>query len=184
MAATESKMVDLGTLAPYFELPNPIDGKKYSLDILKSEKATVVMFICNHCPYVVHIADVISRISDEFIPKGVSFIAINSNDVKNYPADSPEKMVKFASMYNFQFPYLFDETQDVAKAYGAVCTPDIFVYNGKLELVYRGQFDASRPGNNIPVTGNSLRNALLDILELGVVNTLQVPGIGCNIKWK
>jgi len=184
MAATESTMVTLGTEAPSFELKSPIDGKYYTLNDLKSDKATVVMFICNHCPFVVHIADVISNIADEFIQKGVSFVAINSNDVKNYPADSPENMVRFSSMYSFNFPYLFDETQKVAKSFNAVCTPDFFVYDKNMKLVYRGQFDASRPGNKVPVTGNSFRNALLDVLELGIVSTQQIPSIGCNIKWK
>ena len=184
MSATPSAMIELGTKAPEFNLPDTISGNTLSLNDLRSDISTVVMFICNHCPYVKHIASKLSEVAKEYESKGISFIAISSNDVKNYPEDSPDKMKEFAEMHNFIFPYLYDETQDVAKKYKAECTPDIFVFDSNLLLVYRGQFDESRPGNNKPVTGNDLKSALDNILNGKPVDEHQIPSIGCNIKWK
>jgi peroxiredoxin len=184
MAATPTTQIPLGFLAPDFNLPDMVSGKNKSLSELKSNKATVVAFICNHCPYVIHIIDELVKVGRDFIPQGVSFIMINSNDVKNYPADSPEKMVDFAKERGFPFPYLFDETQEVAKAYDAACTPDFSVFDAEMKCAYRGQFDDSRPGNSIPVTGKDLRKTLETLLAGGKVSKEQVPSIGCNIKWK
>ncbi|MFH1198117.1 MAG: thioredoxin family protein [bacterium] len=184
MAATPSSMIELGTTAPDFNLPDTVSGKNISLAELKSEKATVILFICNHCPYVVHIKDVMAKTAGDFIQQGISFAAISSNDVINYPEDSPEKMKEFALKNKFTFPYLYDESQKAAHAYHAECTPDIFVYDKDLKLVYRGQFDDSRPGNNVPVTGKDLRTALENIISGKPVDTNQKPSIGCNIKWK
>lgn len=184
MAETPSAMVQLGSKAHDFTLPDTISGKQISLDEIKSDKATVVMFICNHCPYVIHIVDKLSEVVNEYQEKGISFVAISSNDVENYPQDSPGKMKEFAAVHNFTFPYLYDETQEVAKAYKAECTPDIFVYDKDLTLVYRGQFDDSRPSKDTPVTGKDLKAALDAILEGKPVDENQIPSVGCNIKWK
>ena len=184
MSETPSAMIELGTKAPNFKLPDTISGNQISLDEIKSDKATVIMFICNHCPYVVHIIQELSKVAAEYKQKGVSFVAISSNDVANYPQDSPDKMKEFAEKLNFTFPYLYDETQEIAKAYNAECSPDIFVYDGDLKLVYRGQFDDSRPSKSIPVTGKDLRAALDNILTGKPVNENQIPSVGCNIKWK
>ena len=184
MSATLSKMVDLGTPAPDFNLKDAISGEYVTLNGMKSEIATVIMFICNHCPYVKHIYHDLSDLAKEYIPKGISFAAINSNNYLAYPDDSPEKMKDLAIELGFTFPYLVDESQDVAKSYQATCTPDFFVYDKNLKLVYRGQFDDSRPGNGKPVTGKDLRNALESLLNGGEVNKEQIPSIGCNIKWK
>ena len=184
MAETPSAMIKLGTEAPKFKLPDTVSGNTISLDEIKSDKATVVMFICNHCPYVIHIVEVLSRLAKEYKEKGVSFLAISSNDVKNYPQDAPDKMKEFAEEFNFSFPYLYDETQEVAKAYDAQCTPDIFVYDNDLKLVYRGQFDDSRPSKDTPVTGKDLKAALDAMIENRPVDKNQIPSVGCNIKWK
>ncbi|MBX3044353.1 MAG: thioredoxin family protein [Candidatus Kapabacteria bacterium] len=184
MAATPSNMLALGTTAPDFELFNPVVNKNQSLNELKSGIATVIMFICNHCPYVIHINSTLVELSNEYIKKGISFIGINSNDVVNYPQDSPEKMKLFALKEGYNFPYLFDETQDIAKAYHAACTPDIYVFDKDLKLVYRGQFDNSRPNNGLPVTGSDLASALDALIRGEKVNNEQTPSIGCNIKWK
>lgn len=184
MAATPTNQIPLGFTAPHFKLPDKISGTEKSLDDLKSDKATVVVFICNHCPFVVHIIKELVNVGKEYIPKGVSFVMINSNDVENYPADSPEKMVEFARQHDFPFPYLYDETQDVAKAYDAACTPDFNVFDGDLKCVYRGQFDDARPGNGKPITGADLRRTLDLMLAGKPVPKEQLPGIGCNIKWK
>lgn len=184
MAATPSSMLDLGTVAPKFILKDAISGTELGLDKLKSDKATVVMFICNHCPYVIHIIDKLVEVGAEYKLKGISFIAISSNDVENYPEDSPEKMRELAKEKDFPFPYLYDDTQEVAKAYKAACTPDLYVFDKDLKLVYRGQFDSSRPGNDIPPSGEDLTNALDNILEGKEVSRDQAPSIGCNIKWK
>jgi len=184
MAATESNMVPIGTEAPSFSLIEVVSGKTYSLDELKSNIATVIMFICNHCPYVKHINHKLVEISDYYIGKGISFIGINSNDIVNYPEDSPENMKIKAKELGYKFPYLFDETQEVAKAYNAACTPDFYIFDKDLKLVYRGQFDDSRPGNNIPVTGRDLSEALESILNNEPISFEQKPSIGCNIKWK
>ena len=184
MAKTPSTMKELGTQAPEFKLQNTLNNEICGLDNLKSDVATVIMFICNHCPFVVHIEDELSKVSSEYMNKGVSFIAISSNDVENYPDDSPDKMKIFAERNGFKFPYLYDETQDVAKAYDAACTPDFFVYDKNLLLAYRGQLDDSRPGSEIPVSGKDLRAALDALIEGKPVIKEQKPSMGCNIKWK
>ncbi len=184
MAAVESKMISLGTLAPEFNLVDVQINQKRSFETLKGDQATVVMFICNHCPYVKHIIDEIINVANEYLEEGISFIAISSNDVEKYPDDSPEEMAEFAEAHNFPFPYLFDETQEVAQEYDAACTPDFYVFDDDDKLVYRGQFDESRPKNDEPVTGKDLRNALSNILNGLPVNPDQKPSIGCNIKWK
>ncbi len=184
MALTPSNMLPLGTHAPRFRLRDVLSGEEKSLDELKSEKATVIMFICNHCPYVKHVQRGIVKLANDYISRGVSFIAINSNDVQNYPDDSPENMKKVATELGYPFPYLFDDTQEVAKSYDAACTPDFYVFDSEMKLVYRGQMDDSRPGNNKPVTGKDIRKALDKLLNGEKVDTEQVPSIGCNIKWK
>ena len=184
MALTPSVMVPLGSTAPEFTLPDPVKGGEKSLSELKSDTATVIMFICNHCPYVKHIQTGIVDLANDYIPRGISFIAINSNDVKNYPDDSPERMKEVADMLGYPFPYLFDESQGVAKAYDAACTPDFFIYDKDLTLVYRGQMDDSRPGNGKPVTGADIRTALDELIAGNQLSPEQVPSIGCNIKWK
>lgn len=185
MAQTESTMtMQLGAVAPDFILPDTVSGTKKSLQELKSDKATVVMFICNHCPFVKHIQKKLTNVANEYISRGVSFIAINSNDAESYPDDSPARMKEIAAQFNYPFPYLFDETQDVARAYHAACTPDIYVFDKDLKCVYRGQFDDSRPQNGIPVSGSSLTKVLNDILTGKTVSQAQIPSIGCSIKWK
>jgi thiol-disulfide isomerase/thioredoxin len=182
--AAETTPIPLGFDAPAFELPDLVSGDMKSLEEMKSEKATVIMFICNHCPYVKHVLDGIIKMANDYIPKGISFIAINSNDVENYPDDSPEKMKELAEQKNFPFPYLFDDTQEVAKAYRAACTPDFSIFDGNLKCVYRGQMDSARPGNDKPVTGKDIRAALDAILAGNAVDETQVPSVGCSIKWK
>lgn len=183
MARTESTMVELGTPAVPFSLPDPRTGHEVQLVSQAGAKATVIMFICNHCPFVQLIQEGLVRVANEFRGRGVSFIAINSNDVKNYPQDAPDKMVEVAEALDYPFPYLFDATQEVARAYRATCTPDLFVYDAELKLAYRGQFDDARPGNGRQVTGDSLRNALSDLVAGRPVQGEQIPSIGCNIKW-
>jgi peroxiredoxin len=184
MAATPSTMVALGTSAPPFTLPDAVSGNQVSLDDVKSNQATVIMFICNHCPYVKHINEQLVQLAGDYQPKGVSFIAISSNDAEAYPEDGPVKMKEYAERLGYPFPYLFDETQAVAKAYNAACTPDIFIYNGQAQLAYRGQLDDSRPGNNLPVTGQDIRAALDALLAGNAPDSEQKPSVGCNIKWK
>lgn len=184
MAQTPSNMIPLGTQAPDFTLKDVVSGEKKSLSKLKSDRATVIMFICNHCPFVKHVLDGLLQLANDYIPRGISFIAINSNDVEAYPDDSPENMKKLAEEKKFPFVYLFDETQEVAKAYQAACTPDFYIFDGSMKLVYRGQLDDSRPGNEIPVTGKDIRAALDAILAGEPVSEDQKPSIGCNIKWK
>ena len=184
MAKTPSNMIPLGTEAPKFTLPDAVSGETRSLDDLKSESATVVMFICNHCPFVKHIQEGLQALSNDYIPQGISFIAINSNDVVNYPEDSPERMRELALELGYKFPYLFDESQNVAKAYDAACTPDFYIFDGDLKLAYRGQLDDARPGSDAPVTGKDIRAALDSIIAGTAVDPEQKPSIGCNIKWK
>jgi thiol-disulfide isomerase/thioredoxin len=179
MSATPSTMLELGTAAPDFSLPS-VHGGNLSLNYTKRSKGFVVMFICNHCPYVLHIEEELIRLAKKYIARGVAFIAINSNDVEEYPQDHPDKMAE----KEYPFPYLFDESQDVAKAYKAACTPDFFVFDEQQKLVYRGQFDDSRPGKNEPIDGKDLRNALEAMLGGKQVPETQIPSIGCNIKWK
>ncbi|MFC4076147.1 thioredoxin family protein [Salinithrix halophila] len=184
MARTESTMLPLGSQAPNFSLPDVVSGQTCSLNDLRSEHATVLMFICNHCPFVKHVQDQLVQLAKDYQAKGISFVAISSNDVEAYPEDSPEKMKELAEEMNYPFPYLYDETQEVAKAYHAACTPDFFVFDGGLRLAYRGQLDDSRPGNDIPVTGESIRKALDHLLKGEPVPEEQKPSLGCNIKWK
>lgn len=184
MAETLSTMVALGTKAHEFILPDTVSGKNFSLRDLKSDKGTVMMFICNHCPFVKHVNKELVRLANDYMPKGISFIAVSSNDIVNYPEDSPEKMQQVAKELGYPFPYLYDESQQVARAYGAACTPDFFIYDMDLKLVYRGQLDDSRPSNGIPVTGKDIRNALDNLLSGKPVSSEQKPSIGCNIKWK
>ncbi len=184
MARTPSNMLPLGTIAPNFNLLDTVSNKVLSLQNLKGDRATVIMFICNHCPFVIHINSEIVSIAKAYSEKGISFIAISSNDVINYPQDAPDKMKIHAKDENYPFPYLYDETQDIAKAYDAACTPDIYVFDTDLRLNYRGQLDDSRPGNGLPVTGKDLRHALDCLLDNKENICIQKPSIGCNIKWK
>lgn len=184
MARVQSNMFPLGKVAPSFQLLDVISNEHKSLDELKSEHATVIFFICNHCPFVLHIQDELVNVANDFIKKGISFIAINANDAEKYPEDSPAKMKEVALEKNYPFPYLYDETQEVAKAFDAACTPDFYIFDKDLKCVYRGQFDDSRPSNDIPVTGNAIRIALDHILNGESVSVEQKPSIGCNIKWK
>ena len=183
MANTASNMIPLHTKAPDFELRDTVTGKKMTLDRLKGKKGTVIFFICNHCPFVIHVNAELVKIAQKYSKLGFSFIAISSNDIEKYPQDGPDLMRKNAMDYNYPFPYLFDHTQEVAKAYDAACTPDTYVFNEDLKLVYRGQIDDSRPGNNIPVTGKDLRTALDYLLMGRPISELQKPSIGCGIKW-
>jgi peroxiredoxin len=184
MAATPSVMIPLGSTAPSFTLPDTVSGKDLSLHQLKGTTGTVVMFICNHCPYVKLLNAEIVKVANEFLKHGVAFIAISANDAVQYPADGPEEMKLNAVQLNYPFPYLYDKPQDVARAYDAACTPDFFVYDRDLKLVYRGQFDDARPGNNKPVTGADLKAALHALVSGSKISAEQRPSIGCNIKWK
>ena len=184
MALTPSNMLPLGTQAPDFDLLDTYSGKRLSLSGIKSDKSTVIMFICNHCPYVIHIQDEMVRLAHEYMDKGISFVAISSNDVENYPADGPDQMKELAAELKFNFPYLYDETQEVAKAYMAACTPDFYVFDKDLACVYRGRMDDSTPGNGKPVTGRDLRSALDALLLGSPIAEEQIPSMGCNIKWK
>lgn len=177
-------MLPLGTQAPQFSLVDVLSTTMFNLREHKTAPALVIMFICNHCPFVKHINKELSRLANDYMPKGVVFVAINSNDTDKYPDDSPSNMKKIAAEQQYPFPYLFDETQEVAKAYQAACTPDFFVFNNQQELVYRGQLDDSRPGNGLDVNGHSIRSALDCILNNKPVSTEQKASIGCNIKWK
>ncbi|MGH9326423.1 MAG: thioredoxin family protein [Terriglobia bacterium] len=183
MAATPSTMLPLGTKAPNFNLPEP-QGKIVSSDDFKGAPALLIVFICNHCPYVKHIRAEFAELAEEYQAKRVGIVGINSNDFENYPDDRPEKMAEEIKQVGYTFPYLYDENQEVAKAYRAACTPDFFLFDGNRSLVYRGQFDDSRPGNAHPVTGSDLRAALDAVLARRVVPPQQKPSLGCNIKWK
>jgi len=182
MVAVHSTMLPLGTKAPEFQLPDTTGRLVSSEDL--SGKALVVIFMCNHCPYVKHIRGGLAQVARDYRDRGVAMVGINSNDIDNYPADNPEKMAEEAKAAGYIFPYLFDETQEVAKAYRAACTPDIFVFDREQRLAYRGQLDDSRPGNGIPVTGKDLRDAVDAVLAGRPVAGKQKPSIGCNIKWK
>ncbi|GGW70480.1 peroxiredoxin [Winogradskyella epiphytica] len=184
MARTESNMIPLGTKAPDFNLVDTTDDIRKSLSELKGTKGTLVMFICNHCPYVIHVSSELAQLAKDYISKGINCIAISSNDVDNYPQDAPELMEKNAIDNDYIFPYLYDETQDVAKAYNAACTPDFFLFNDDLELVYAGQLDDSRPGNDEPVTGKDIREAMSALINKTPISSNQKPSMGCNIKWK
>lgn len=184
MTLTASNMLPLNTIAPSFNLLDTVSGKMMPLQDLKSDVATVIMFICNHCPFVKHIRPELVKMAQPYIKQGVAFIAINSNDPSEYPEDSPQNMTKVAKEFNFPFPYLFDETQDIAKKYQAACTPDFYLFDKDMKCVYRGQLDDSRPNNGIPITGQDLRNALNLTLAGNPISFEQKPSIGCNIKWK
>jgi len=182
MVLTPSTMLQLGSPAPDFSLPDT-DGKTVSLDDFKDAKALLVMFICNHCPYVVHVADELARIGVDYQPKGVAVVAVSANDIKTHPADSPEMMKEEKAKRGYTFPYLYDASQAVAKAYTAACTPDFFLFDADHKLIYRGQLDDSRPNGDIPVTGADLRRALDAVLADQPVSADQKPSMGCNIKW-
>lgn len=183
MSLTPSTMLPLGTAAPDFRLPDT-NGKIVSLADFKNAPALLVVFMCNHCPYVKHIRQGLAQLGRDYQPKGAGIVGINSNDADNYPADSPAKMKEEMQVAGYTFPYLYDETQAVAKAYRAACTPDIYLFDGRQKLVYRGQFDDSRPGSGVRVTGMDLRDALDAVLGGKPVAKEQIPSIGCNIKWK
>jgi len=184
MALTESTQFENGTKAPDFKLLNTVNSKFQELNELKGEKGTVILFICNHCPYVIHINEVLVKIANEYQLKGINFIAISSNDAMNYPQDGPKFMAKVAKELNYPFPYLYDETQEVAKDYDAVCTPDLYLFDSELKSVYHGQLDSSRPNSGVPVSGKDLRHAMDSLLEGKENESVVFPSIGCSIKWK
>lgn len=183
MVRTPSTMLPLGTAAPDFSLVN-VDGRTVSLSDFGQAPALLVIFMCNHCPYVIHVSDQLAQLGRDYLARGVAVVGISSNDVSKYPADSPEQMVAEAEQRGYPFPYLYDPTQEVAQAYRAACTPDFFLFDAKQKLVYRGQLDSSRPGNDIPVTGEDLRAALEAVLSGQAPPQDQTPSLGCNIKWK
>lgn len=182
--AIETAIIPLGFPAPDFNLPDTVSGMNLSLSEQKGKNATVIMFICNHCPYVKHVRDGLVKLANDYTPKEITFIAISSNDIVKYPEDAPPKMKELAMEMKFSFPYLYDESQETAKAYHATCTPEFNIFDKDLKCVYRGQMDDSRPGNNISVTGNDIRATLDAILSGREVNKNQRPSIGCGIKWK
>lgn len=184
MALTPSNMLALGTQAPDFTLPDSTSGNTFSLNDLKGKCATVIMFICNHCPYVKHVNPELVKLANDYMPKGINFVAISSNDTVSHPEDAPDKMKQTAYELKYPFVYLYDKTQQVAKDYDAACTPDFYIFDKNLLLVYRGQLDDSRPSNNIPLSGRDIRAALENILDNTPVSPYQRPSIGCNIKWK
>jgi peroxiredoxin len=185
MAATQSTMLlELGAPAPDFHLPDVVTGKTISLETFAGKKALVVMFICRHCPYVVHVKEELARLGRDYAGKSVGIVAISANDAEAYPADAPESLKEMALELGFNFPFCYDESQETAKAYAAACTPDFYVFDENRRLVYRGQLDDSRPGNGIPVTGRDLRTAIDAVLEGRPVPSRQKPSLGCNIKWK
>jgi peroxiredoxin len=183
MVETASTMLTLGTTAPPFALPD-LDGKTVTLDDFADAKALLVVFMCNHCPYVKHVAAGLAQLAKEYQARGVAVVGINSNDVESYPDDAPAKMAEEAKVRGYTFPYLYDATQEVAKAYRAACTPDFYLFDQDRKLVYRGQMDGSRPGSDVPVTGEDLRAALDAVLAGRTVPAEQKPSLGCNIKWK
>jgi thiol-disulfide isomerase/thioredoxin len=184
MALTPTRQIPLGFVAPEFNLINPKENKNQKLTDLKSNKGTLIVFMCNHCPYVVHILPELVNIANDYMKQGISFIAINSNDIISHPQDSPENMVKLVEEYKIPFPYLFDESQEIAKIYSAECTPDFSIFNGEMKCVYRGQMDSSRPGNGKEINGNDIRKVLDQIIKKEPISSNQIPSIGCNIKWK
>ncbi|HLH33444.1 MAG TPA: thioredoxin family protein [Alloacidobacterium sp.] len=184
MARTESAMLALGTKAPDFSLPDVVSGKTIDLRSAAGPKGLLVMFICRHCPFVKHLEKTLAQLGRDYKGKGIGIAAISSNDAANYPDDAPEHLAEQAQELGFSFPYLYDETQEIARAYDATCTPDFFLFDNGLKLVYRGQFDDSRPGNNVPVTGRDLRNAMDSVIAGQPVHPIQKPSLGCNIKWK
>jgi peroxiredoxin len=184
MALIESNPFEIGKTAPNFSLLDTISDKNLTLSDLKGKNGTAIMFICNHCPFVIYVNEQLVKLANDYLEKGIGFIAISSNDVGNYHQDGPQYMKRVAIKLNYPFPYLYDESQNIAKLYDAACTPDFYVFDENLKSVYHGQLDNSRPGNGIPVTGNDIRNAL-DKLLCGEENTeIQKPSMGCGIKWK
>ncbi len=184
MARTPSNMIPLGTIAPDFELLDSVTGEKKSYSDISGNEGTLIMFICNHCPYVKHIEDELILLSNEYISRGIGIAGISSNDIVKYPEDAPERMKELAEEKGYPFPYLYDESQEVAKSYDAACTPDFYLFDSEKKLVYRGQLDDSRPESDIPVTGKDLRAALNSLLSGEPPNPDQKPSLGCNIKWK
>lgn len=184
MARTESNMMPLGTIAPKFQLQDTVSKNWYTFDQLKGEKGTLVMFICNHCPFVHHVIEEVVMLINDYRVQGIGMVIISSNDVEQYPEDHPNLMYDFAYLNKFEVPYLYDETQDIAKAYDAACTPDFYLFDELDRLIYRGQLDDSRPGNGIPLSGSDLRGAIDSILYNRKINPVQKPSVGCNIKWK
>jgi len=184
MVAVNSTMLPLGTLAPDFQLRDAGSGKTFSPKDFKDAMVFLVVFMCNHCPYVKHIRSELAGLAKDYQSRGLAMVGISSNDVQNYPADSPQKMAEEAKAAGYTFPYLYDETQEAAKAYRAACTPDIYLFDKNQRLVYRGQLDDSRPGNGIPVTGKDLRGAIDALLCGKPASATQKPSVGCNIKWK
>ncbi|MCP4186238.1 MAG: thioredoxin family protein [Gammaproteobacteria bacterium] len=183
MSRTPSTMLDIGTVAPEFDLPEPATGNNLALSDLQDQPLLVV-FSCNHCPYVIHILESFTVYANDAQKNGLSVVMINANDVDNYPDDSPTKMVELSTQYGFEFPYLYDQSQVVAIAYRAACTPDFFLFNQRHELVYRGQYDSARPGNETPVSGTDLKAATDALLNEQLLPTQQLPSMGCNIKWR
>lgn len=184
MARTESAMLALGTQAPEFSLPDVISGSIVSLQSAAGPNGLLVMFICRHCPFVKHVEKELAKLGRDYAGKGIGIVAVSSNDAEHYLDDAPPSLAEQARSLSFSFPYLYDETQDVARAYDATCTPDFFLFDGNLKLVYRGQLDDSRPGNDVPVTGVDLRRTMDALLVGNAIDPLQKPSIGCNIKWK
>jgi peroxiredoxin len=184
MTRTTSNTVAIGTLAPNFSLKDTNSSEWFSFQDLKGEKGTLVVFICNHCPFVHHVIDEIVMIANDYRVQGIGIIAISSNNVVKFPQDAPELMTEFAFQNKFEFPYLYDETQEVAKAYNAACTPDFYLFDNQDKLVYHGQLDDSRPRNGIPLSGNDLRGAIDSVIYNRTINPDQKPSMGCNIKWK
>lgn len=184
MAQTPSTMLPLGTVAPPFSLRDAASGRTVSLDDFKDSRALLVMFICNHCPFVKHVRAGLAQLAVDYVPRGLAVVAVSSNDPARYPEDGPAEMAREARSAEYTFPYLFDETQAVAKAYRAACTPDFFLFDADRRLVYRGQLDDSRPGNGLPVTGEDLRDAIDAALAGRAAPPDQYPSIGCNIKWR
>lgn len=184
MARTESAMLELGTKAPQFSLPDVGDGRTHTSESLRGPKGLLVIFICAHCPFVKHVEKELARLGRDYEKSGVGIVAISSNDAENYPDDSPKNLAKQAKQTGFVFPYLYDESQEVARAYDAACTPDFFLFDSGGTLVYRGQLDGSRPSNGVPVTGKDLRGALDALIAGKTISTDQYPSVGCNIKWK
>ena len=184
MARIESAMLALGTQAPEFSLPDVVSNKIVDRQSAAGAKGLLVMFICRHCPFVKHLEKALAQLGRDYDGKGIGIVAIGSNDAVNYPDDAPENLAEQARKLGFPFAYLYDETQEVARAYDAVCTPDFFLFDKDLKLAYRGQFDESRPGNNVPITGKDLRNAMNALLAGEAVHPVQKPSLGCNIKWK
>jgi peroxiredoxin len=177
-------MLPLGTRAPHFRLPDTVSGRTRGLEELQGRSGTVILFICNHCPFVKHVNAGVVRLANQYQPRGIAFVAISSNDVENYPDDRPEKMKETALSEGYPFPYLYDKSQEVARAYDAACTPDFYLFDRAGMLVYRGQLDDSRPGNGLPVTGADLEKALKCLLAGKPISPDQKPSLGCNIKWK